>query len=295
MTANRRSWPRATAYLLPFLVGTAIFTVYPIVYLLIVAFQEDYNILTREFSQFGLSNFEAVLRDPDFGNAARNTALYTVIVVPVTISLGLAIASLLARIRFLRPFYQTALFLPLVTSSVAIGMVWKYIYNADYGLLNFLLSTIGLDPVNWLNDPRWNMPALVIFGVWSALPFTILIFVAALQSIGEQYYTAARIDGATVVQRFFRITVPLMGSTIGLVAVLNLIDSSKVFSELFPLFNGSPGAGFSLYTVVYYIYEQLSAEWDLGRAAAASLLLFAAVLVLTLLQAVLQRTRRRRS
>lgn len=286
---RRRNWLRAAAYLAPFLVGTAVFTVYPLLYVVVVSFQEHYNMLTRGFARYGLDNYATILSEADFASAVRNTAIFTAVTVPMSLILGLPLASMLASVRFLKGFYQTAFFLPLVTSSVAVGMVWKYIFNADFGLLNYLLSLFGAPTVNWLNDPDWNMPAILIFGVWSSLPFTIMIFVAALQSISENNYTAARVDGASLVQRFFRITVPLMGPTIALVAILNLITASKVFSELFPLFNGRPGAGYSLYTMVYYIYEKLQLEGDLGQAAATSLVLFAVVLLLTVAQVLIRR------
>lgn len=291
MIQRQRAKVAPFLYLLPYLVGTGIFVLYPIVYLVIVSFQEDYNLLTREFSDYGVENYSKVLSSADFHNALLNTSMYAAVVVPVTLALSMLFAAVLVRIKFLKAFYQTAYFLPLVTSSVAIGMVWKYLYNADYGLFNFLLSLVG-EPVNWLNDPKWNLLALIIFGIWNGLPFTILILTAALQSINTQLYTAAQIDGAGVTQRFFRITVPLMSSTLGFLFLLNLINSVKVFSELFPLFNGKPGAGYTLYTIVYYIYEQLSISVDLGMAAAASMLLLVVMIALAGIQIAIQRNRK---
>lgn len=291
MIRRQRAKVEPFVYLLPYLVGTGIFVLYPIVYLVIVSFQEDYNLLTREFTDYGFENYSKVLSSADFHNALLNTSIYAAVVVPVTLVLSMLFAAVLVRIEFLKAFYQTAYFLPLVTSSVAIGMVWKYLYNADYGLFNFLLSLVG-EPVNWLNNPKWNLLALIIFGTWNGLPFTILILTAALQSINTQLYTAAQIDGAGVIQRFFRITVPLMSSTLGFLFLLNLINSVKVFSELFPLFNGKPGAGYTLYTIVYYIYEQLSISVDLGMAAAASMLLLVVMIALAGVQVAIQRTRK---
>lgn len=276
-------------YLSPFLIGIFIFTVYPFVNVIFISFQEEYDFLSKEFSAYGLENYRFILEDPNFLSSLKNTAIYMFTVVPLATALSVVIAVLLnQKIKF-PGMFQTAYFMPLVTSVTALGLVWKWMFNFDYGIINYLLSFFNVDAINWLNDPTYNLPALIIYGVWSVLPFTVILLLAGLQNINQQYYTAAKIDGAKSFRIFFRITVPLLAPTIGLVLIINTINTSKVFDELFPLFNGQPGAGYSLYTVVYYLYDMFYVKWELGLAAASAVILFAFVSILTFIQLFIQR------
>lgn len=285
--------PRAVlepaAYLLPFVLGLAVFVVYPFINVFLISFENDYNMMTGAFNGFGVENYRRILADPNFLNGLRNTSLYVVFVVPAATVLSLAAASMLnANIR-LKGLFQTCYFLPMVTSITAVGLVWKWMFNYDYGLINYFLSLFGVEAVNWLNDPKYNLAALVIYGIWNMLPFTIILLLSGYQNIDPQYYTAARVDGARPAQIFLRITLPLLAPTVGLTMIVNTISASKVFTELFPLFNGNPGSAYSLYTVVYYLYDMFYKKWELGPAAASAIVLFAIVLVLTALQLFVQR------
>ena len=162
-------------------------------------------------------------------------------------------------------------------------------FNYDFGLINYLLSLFGVKAINWLNNPAYNLAALIIYGIWSMLPFTIILLLAGYQNVNPQYYTAARADGARAGKIFTRITLPLLAPTIGLTLIINTIDASRVFTELFPLFNGQPGSAYSLYTVVYYLYDAFYVQWKLGRAAASAVILFLIVLALTSIQLFIQR------
>lgn len=277
------------AFLLPFFVGLAIFTVYPFINVFVIAFKENYNFITGSFSGWGLANFTKILSDPNFLNGLKNTWLYVLFVVPTATVLSLLMATALNSNIKLKGLFQTAYFMPMVTSITAVGLVWKWMFNFDYGLINYLLSLFGVSPINWLNNPRYNLAALIIYGIWNMLPFTIVLLLAGLQNINPQYYTAARVDGARPVRIFFRITVPLLAPTIGLTMIVNMISASKVFSELFPLFNGNPGSAYSLYTIVYYLYDKFYKQWQLGLAAASAVVLFVIVLVFTIIQLVIQR------
>ena len=277
------------AFLAPFLIGLILFSIYPFVNVFLISFKEGYKVLTGAFSGFGFANYEAVIRDPNFLNGLKNTALYAVIVVPVATALSLLIATLLNNDIRLKGFFQTCYFLPMVTSITAIGLVWKWLFNYDYGLINYFLSLFQIDPVNWLNNPAYNLAALCIYGVWSMIPFTTILLLAGFQNVNPQYYTAARADGAKGGRIFRRITLPLLAPTIGLTLIINMISASKVFSELFPLFNGNPGSAYSLYTVVYYLYDAFFVQWKLGRAAASAVILFVIVLALTMIQLFIQR------
>ena len=276
-------------YLLPFLIGILVFTFYPVINVFLISFKEGYRVLTGAYDSIGFENFKIVLKDPYFLSAFKNTALYVILVVPISTALSIIFATLLNQKIKLNGLFQTAYFLPMVTSVTAVGLAWKWMYNYDYGFINYILSLFNISPINWLNSAQWGMPALVIYGIWNIMPFTIILLLSGLQNIDELYYTAAKVDGASTLRTFFRITVPLLAPTIGLVLIVNMINAFKVFTELFPLFNGKPGVAYSLYTVVYYIYDMFYIKWKLGPAAAAAIILFAVIFVLTMIQLWIQR------
>ena len=284
-----RTFIEPALFLAPFLIGLIIFTLYPFINVILISFKENYKVLTGEFSGFGLDNYQDVISDPNFLNGLNNTFLYVIFVVPIATALSLLIATLLNGDVKSKALFQTCYFLPMVTSITAVGLGWKWLYNYDYGLINYLLSLFGIDAINWLNDPKYNLPALIIYGIWNMIPMTTILLLAGFQNVNPQYYTAARVDGAKSGRIFFRITLPLLAPTIGLTLLINMISASKVFSELFPLFNGQPGAAYSLYTVVYYLYDMFFVKWKLGRAAASAVILFVIVLILTMIQLFIQR------
>jgi len=284
----RTFWEPA-GYLLPFMLGLAIFTIYPFINVILLSFKEGYNAISGEFSGIGLSNYQYILQDANFLNGLKNTSLYVLYVVPIATVLSLLVASMLNSDIKLKGLFQTCYFLPMVTSITAIGLVWKWLYNYDYGLINYFLSLLGVEAINWLNNPVFNLPALIIYGIWNMIPMTIILLLAGYQNINPQYAVAARVDGAKKGTIFFRITLPLLAPTLGLTMIINVIYGSKVFTELFPLFNGKPGSAYSLYTVVYYLYDMFYVKWKLGPAAASAVILFLIVLIFTILQLIIQR------
>ncbi len=284
-----RTFLEPALYLAPFLIGIIIFTLYPFLNVILISVKENYKMLTGEFSALGLQNYVQVIQDPNFLNGLKNTGLYVLFVVPISTVISLLFANLLNSVKKLQGLFQTAYFLPMVTSVMAIGLVWKWMFNYDYGLINFGLSLLGVNPINWLNDPAYNLTALVIYGIWSMLPFTIILLLAGLQNVNPLYYLTAKADGAKPPMIFFRITLPLLAPTIGLTLIINMIYASQVFSELFPLFNGRPGSAYSLYTVVYYLFDAFYVKWKLGNAAASAVILFLIVLLLTGIQLLIQR------
>ncbi|MFI3283815.1 MAG: sugar ABC transporter permease [Erysipelotrichaceae bacterium] len=287
--ANEKFSIEPFLYLTPFLIGVCVFTLYPVINVFVISFQENYNMMKSTYTGFGLDNFVKVFSDADFMNALKNTSLYVLFVVPISTCLSLFVANLLNKKLRFSALFQTAFFLPMVTSVTAIGLAWKWMYNYDYGVINYFLSIFGISSINWLNDVNFALPALIIYGIWSIMPFTIILFLSGLQNINEQYYTAAKVDGASSSRIFFKITVPLLAPTTGLILIVNTISTSKVFNELFPLFSGKPGPAYSLYTVVYYIYDAFQLDWQLGKASAAAVILFLIVFVFTMLQLWIQR------
>ena len=281
-------------YLLPFFLGILVFTLYPVINVVLMSFKEGYSHLTRSFDQWGMANYVAVLNDPRFAQAILNTIKYVVLVVPISTCISVVIAYLLnQKLRF-TALFQTAYFLPMVTSVTAVGLAWKLMYNKNFGIINYILSFFGIDKIPWLEQAAWSIPALVIFGIWNILPFTIILLLSGLQNIDPQYYTAAREDGAKGLRIFGRITVPLLAPTIFLVCIVNTISCFKVFSELYPLCNGKPGPFNNLYTVVYYIRYAMMENRKYGIAAAAALILFLFIFVFTMVQLMLQKKSKKR-
>jgi len=280
-------------YLLPFMAGVVAFTLYPIVRVVIMSFQERYR-LEGSFAGWGPGNYRYVLEGIPgttnyFLQGLLNTLLYVLYTVPIATALAVVIAYLLnQKLRF-SALFQTAYFLPMVTSVTAVGLVWRWIFNRNFGVLNFILSLFGVGQVDFLQKAGNSLTVLVIFGIWSSLPFTIILLLSGLQNIDETYYTVARVDGAKAFRIFRRITVPLLAPTIGLVLIINSISAFKVFTEVKVLFSGYPGPVKNLYTVVYYIYDMMYENRELGRAAAAAILLFLIIFAFTMLQRFIQR------
>ena len=273
-------------YLSPFLIFIIIFTLYPVINVFTISFKENYSYLRSKLS---LENYKYVLTDEKFTSGLRNTALYVLFVVPVSTAIALFFANLLNKKVKGSAIFQTAFFLPMVTSVTAVGLIWRLMYNQQYGIINWLLSKFGIEKIGWVTESRWSLLALIIFGTWNILPFTIIILLSGMQNINETYYTVARVDGAKPMRIFFRITVPLLSPTIFLVSIVNTISCFKVFSELYPLFYGKPGPYYNLYTVVYYIRYAMMEKRKYGYAAAAAVILFLCIFIVTLLELYLKK------
>ena len=276
-------------YLSPFLIFIIIFTLYPVINVFTISFKENYSYLRGTFRALNFENYKYVLTDDKFTSGLRNTALYVLFVVPVSTAIALFFANLLNKKVKGSAIFQTAFFLPMVTSVTAVGLIWRLMYNQQYGIINWLLSKFGIEKIGWVTESRWSLLALIIFGTWNILPFTIIILLSGMQNINETYYTVARVDGAKPARIFFRITVPLLSPTIFLVCIVNTISCFKVFSELYPLFYGKPGPYYNLYTVVYYIRYAMMEKRKYGYAAAAAVILFLCIFVVTLLELYLKK------
>ena len=276
-------------YLSPFLIFIIIFTLYPVINVFTISFKENYSYLRGTFKAINFENYKYVLSDEKFTSGLRNTALYVLFVVPVSTAIALFFANLLNKKVSGSAIFQTAFFLPMVTSVTAVGLIWRLMYNQQYGIINWVLTKFGIEKIGWVTESRWSLLALIIFGTWNILPFTIIILLSGMQNINELYYTVARVDGAKPMRIFFRITVPLLSPTIFLVCIVNTISCFKVFSELYPLFYGKPGPYYNLYTVVYYIRYAMMEKRKYGYAAAAAVILFLCIFVVTLLELYLKK------
>ena len=284
-----KTFLKPALFLLPFMIGIIVFTIYPFINAIMISFKQDYRVLTDTFSSYGMANYQKIFADPYFISSIYHTLIYVVVVVSISLVLSIIIAVLLNSVEKLKGLFQTAYFMPMVTSSAAIGLVWRWLFNYDYGIINYVLSLFDVSAINWLNDPKYSMICLCIYGIWSMLPFTIILLLSGLQNIDPQYYTAAKVDGAKSSDIFFNITVPLLAPTIGLVAIVNMISAFKVFDGLYVLFGGKPGPSYNLYTVIFYLYEQFYKNLKVGYAAASAMVLFVIILIFTMIQNRIQR------
>ena len=236
----------------------------------------------------GTGNYHRLLDDPVFWLALRNTFTFVVIAAPLSIAASLGAALLVnARVTRLKPLFRTALFLPVVTTLVAVAVVWRYVYHPRVGLLNRGLELFGLGSIDWLGDPAWAMPAICLMAVWKNFGFNMVIFIAGLQSIPERLYEAARIDGAGGAAQLARITLPMLAPTFVFVAIMTMIGYLQLFAEPYVMTQGGPAQ--STLSIVLLMFHEGFRWWNLGFAAAIAFVLFAVILALTVAALALRR------
>jgi multiple sugar transport system permease protein len=235
----------------------------------------------------GLGNYRHLVGDALFWVAARNTVYFLVVAAPLSIAVSFAAALLLnAPLTRWKPAFRAALFLPVVTTLVAVAVVWRYAFHPRIGLLNALLAPLGIGPVDWLGEPRWAMPAIILMTIWKNFGFNMVILVAGLQSIPASLYEAARIDGARAVARFRHITLPMLAPTLVFVTVMTLIGDLQLFAEPYVMTQGGPAH--ATLSVVLLMYLEGFRWWNMGYAAAIAFVLFAVMLVPSLLMRAVQ-------
>lgn len=267
-------------FLSPNLLGILAFSLLPIVASVILTFTRWNLASSPQF--IGLQNYQAVLKDRLLWKYLWNTFYYAIGTIPVTIIISFFLAYLLNRkIRGI-VFFRTLYFLPSITLTVAIAVVWSWLYNADFGLFNYILSLLGIEGPNWLQSKTWAMPAIIIMGIWKGTGYSMLIFLAGLQGIPEEYYEAAEIDGAGWWQQIFHITIPLISPTTFFVLVTTTIGAVQGFDQFYVMTRGGPAGATT--TLVYYVFQNAFEWFKMGYAATASLILFVIILVITLVQ-----------
>jgi multiple sugar transport system permease protein len=230
----------------------------------------------------GPVNYAALARDPLFWRALVNTSIFVAVATPLSIGVSLAAALLVtaAAVR-LAAVFRTVLFVPVVTSLVAVAVVWRYLYHPRFGLLNYGLGLLGVAPRDWLGDPHLALPAIIVLAVWKNFGFNMVVFMAGLQSIRPSLYEAARLDGAGPWAQFRRVTVPMLRPTTAFVSLMTLIGNFQLFAEPYVMTRGGPSN--RTLSVVLYMYEQGFRWWNLGYAAALAFMLFAIILGVSLL------------
>jgi multiple sugar transport system permease protein len=291
-----RAWrrPRLRAALagwgfsMPFVVLFGVFLLVPILASLVLAFTSFGigNIQSWSTAEFvGLENFSKLFQDDLFLKSVRNTAYFVVVGVPLTVVGSLLIAHALNQgIGKLRTFFRVGFYLPVVTSIVAIAVIWRYVLEPDVGLVNTVLGNLGITGPNWLGDPHTTMPSIIAVGVWRSIGFSMVIFLAALQTVDPQLYDAAKIDGAKPRQIFRHVTVPMLRPSILFVTVVTTIGFLQVFEEPFVMTGPTGGTQQSAFTTSMYVYQEGFRFFNLGYASAVAYALFTAIVVLAILQ-----------
>lgn len=273
-------------YLLPAFAFVAVFMLYPLVDVFIYSFEEGYNFVSGEFWGTGLYNYEYVLHDPYFLQALENTFILVMITVPVSTILALVISVGLSSIKKLRKAYQTIFFLPYVTNTLAVGLVFMILFKKTAytdGLVNLLITSLGGEAIDFIDGEHWaKMLVLCIYTVWTVLPFKILIFTSALASVDDTYYQAAAIDGTTEKRVFWRITLPMISPTISYLVITGFIGAFKAYSDAVALFGTNLNTA-EMNTIVGYIYDMLYGDGGgyPSFASAAAIILFFIVLTIT--------------
>jgi len=275
-------------YLLPALLFLGVFMVYPLVDVFIYSFEEGYNSASQTFFGVGLYNYRYVLRDPYFLQALKNTLILVAFTVPLSTGIALLISVGLSSIEKLRNLFQTVYFLPYVTNTLAVGLVFMILFKqTPYtdGLANLLLSVFGAGPIDFIGGPYWaKMLVLCIYTIWVVMPFKILVLTSALASVNQDYYNAARVDGASRLTIFTRITLPMISPTLFYLIITGFIGAFKAYSDAVALLGTDLNAS-EMNTIVGYIYDMLygNSGGYPSYASAAAIILFAIVLTITVI------------
>ena len=273
-------------YLLPAFLFLGFFLIYPLIDVFVYSFQENYNFASQTYTGVGLYNYQYVLRDPYFLQALKNTFLLVVITVPLSTGLALLISLCLSSIQKLRDLFQTVFFLPYVTNTLAVGLVFMILFKKTAysdGFINLLLNAVGISSVDFLSGPYWaKMLVLCLYTVWIVMPFKILILTSSLASVNEQYRNAARIDGTSRSRIFWRITLPMISPSLFYLIITGFIGAFKAYSDAVALFGTDLNAA-GMNTLVGFVYDMLygrSGGYP-SYASAAAIFLFAIVLTIT--------------
>jgi multiple sugar transport system permease protein len=288
MAGRTAAWHINPAYwfLAPALGAIFIFLFLPVAAALLLSFTDFdiYALGNPDFLRFvGIQNYLHLLQDPLFWKALLNTAYFALLGGPLSVAVSLGAALLVnAKLVRCKGFFRAIFFLPVVTTLIAVAVVWRYLYHPRYGLLNYGLSLLGIGPIDWLGDPHWAMPAIILMAIWKNFGFNMIIFIAGLQNIPEHLYEAARIDGANAWQQFRCITLPMLGPTFLFVAIMTMIGYLQLFAEPYVMTQGGPSN--STLSIVLLMYEEGFRWWNMGYAAAVAFVLFAIILAATLLQ-----------
>ena len=284
---ERAAW----SFVAPALIAIAVFFAVPVFSALLLSLT-DFDIYAladiANVRFVGLQNYERLLGNPLFWTAMKNTGLFAVLGVPLSIATSLAAAVMLnARVVKWRPLWRVIFFAPFVTTLVATAVLWNYLLHTRYGVINWAMTSLGLPTVDWLGDPSTSIPAILMFVVWKSFGYNMLIFLAVLQTVPDDLYEAARIDGAGPWKSFLNVTLPAIGPTLLLVSIISVAGFFQLFAEPYVMTQGGPAQ--STVTVLYFMYEEGFKWWNLGSASAVAFILFLCILAVTLVQLAVAR------
>ena len=287
MNSPRAAW----LFLAPALLVLGVFFLLPVIGALGLSLT-DYDLYAladiHNLRFVALHNYLALLQRPLFWSALGHTVYFVAVGVPLSMATSLGAALLLnSPLARCKPFFRTALFAPVVTTVVAVAVIWRYLFNTRYGIANFVLGHLGLHPIDWLGDPHWAMPTIILFAVWKNFGYNMIIFLAGLQAVPPELYEAARIDGASAWRQLRHITLPMLGPTLLMVSILTVAGYFQLFAEPYVMTEGGPLQ--STTSVLYLMYDEGFQWWNLGAASAVAFLLFVIMFAVTALMLRLAR------
>lgn len=277
MGRNQNLW--GYLFIGPQLIGLIVFALFPLIFAFYLSFTNWDGF--KDFDFVGLENFVSQFKDEVFWIALENTVLYMILYIPVGVTLSLLLALALNNIKG-KTIYRLIFFMPVVTSSVSVSVIWLWILNGDFGILNQFLGLFNIPNIHWLTDTRIVIFSIALVSVWWQVGYNMVIFLAGLQGISKTYYEAAEIDGASKFQQFINITLPLLSPTTFFVLIMAVIGSFQVFDIAFVMTNGGPAK--ASYTFVFHIYDTAFVKFRMGESSAAAVILFVIILFFTLLQ-----------
>ncbi|MBU9711600.1 carbohydrate ABC transporter permease [Evansella tamaricis] len=270
-------------FIAPTIVGLIILNLIPIIQTMYLSFFRT-GAFGRGNVFIGFDNYVRLFNDAQVWRATANTLLYTGLVIPISISISLVIAVLLNEKIFARTTYRTIYFIPMIAAPAAVTMVWKWLYNREFGLLNYLMDWLGLGRVDWINNPNVALISIVIIGIWSIIGYNVVLMLAGLQEIPKDYYEASVIDGAGPVSKFFHITIPLLSPTLFFITVTTIIQSMQVFDFIYMMIDVASPAYDNTVSLVYLFYNNSFKYGERGYGSAIVMLLLAIIMIITVLQ-----------
>lgn len=286
-TSARREAAAAGLFIAPFMIGILVFNIYAFLQNFYISFTNKKNFGDYKF--VGLDNYVKLFRQEMFYSSLGHTILYVVICVPIVISVSLVVAVALNRKIKGVAVYRTLIYLPMVTLPTAVGIVWKWLFNAQYGLINGILRYFDIEGPSWLTDSRYSLGVICVVMIWSSIANSVIIFLAGLQGISSTYYEASEIDGASEWQKFFKITIPLLSPTIFMMIVMQIIGFFQAFDMIYLMIpstsSGLPGAR----SLVLLYYDETFTNFKKGYGASISIVLFVIIMLITLVQMKLQK------
>lgn len=276
----------AYLFLAPALTAIFVFFFIPVISAFVISFTDFDIYAIGNYSKFrftGLDNYIKLFDNPLFWKALKNTFFFVVVSGPLSIAVSLGAAILLnSKLLKFKGVFRLVYFMPVVTTLVAVSIVWRFIYHPEFGLLNYGLSFIGIDKIDWLGDPNWAMPSIIILSIWKNFGYNMIIFIAGLQNIPEELYEAAHIEGANAWQRFTKITLPMLAPTTIFITIITMIGYFQLFAEPYIMTQGGPLD--STLSIVLYMYQEGFRWWNMGYSSSIAFVLFVIILAGTLLQ-----------